>query len=356
MAVMEPIARHGKGGVEGTLDDTSDLKVGILFNLPSKQVRGEDIDYIAESEVMDQVSAVEGALQRLGFKYQTFPLRDDIGSLIQELKLYKPHVVVNLCEGAFGDSHLEMHVPSILELLRIPYTGSPPLALGICQNKGLTKALLVANGVPTPNYVVLDSYEEWRGGLDYPLFVKPLMEDASLGISKKSFVKDDFELEKQVRYIRETYRQPALVEEYIAGRELNVAILGYRHLEVLPISEILFDFSDEPKIVDYPAKWLKKSEEYRRTRPVCPAELDPSLREEVAKIALKAFKILGCRDYARVDIRLRGRKPYVLEVNPNPDISPEAGFARSLKAAGISFEEFVRRIIFFALERAGGYK
>jgi len=329
----------------------SDLKLGILFNLPDKPLRGEDLDYVAEAEVEDQVETVQDALRNLGLQYQLFPFKDDIGGLMKALNVYKPDVVVNLCEEAFGDSHQEMNVPSLLELLGILYTGSPPLTLGLCHNKGLTKDILKANGIPTPEYQVISGFEDWKGGIDYTLFVKPLKEDASLGISRESFVRDNAELNKRVKYIIERYRQPALVEKYIDGRELNVAILGNEKPVVLPVSEILFEFPDDPKIVDFSAKWLRESDEYRMTKPVCPANLNSIIKDKVERVALKAYETLYCRDYARVDIRLNDDVPFVLEINANPDISPEAGFARSLKAAGIPFEEFIRRIISFALER-----
>ncbi|MEM2961089.1 MAG: ATP-grasp domain-containing protein [Candidatus Bathyarchaeia archaeon] len=329
------------------------LKVGILFNSPMEPLKGEKIDYLAEAEVLDQVEAVQRSLENLGFQYQLFPLRDDVERLVRILKECKPDVVINLCEGFMGDSHLEMHVPAMLEILGIPYTGSPPLTLGLCQNKGLAKAVLKASGVPTPNYQILGGSEDLMGELKFPLFVKPLREDASVGISRSSFVRNIAELKSQVEYVNRVYRQPALVEEYIDGRELNVSIIDDMEPTVLPISEIIFDFQDEPKIVDYAAKWLKESDEYIRTKPACPAELDVQTERTVKQVALNAYKALNCRDYARVDIRLRNEVPYVLEVNPNPDISPEAGFNRSLKAAGIPFEEFVRRILNLALERCG---
>jgi D-alanine-D-alanine ligase len=327
------------------------LKVGLLFNLPVRPPRGETVDYVAEVEVEEQVDAVEDALDRLGLEHQRFPLTEDVERLVKALKAYASDVVINLCEGAFGDSHLEMNVPAILELLRVPYTGSPPLALGLCQNKGLTKDVLRTRGIPTPDYQILNRFDEWTGGLDYPLFVKPLSEDASLGITRDCFVQDDVELKHRVEYVLSRYRQPALVEQYIAGRELNVALLGNTKPEVLPISEIVFTFSDEPKIVDYSAKWLRESDEYQKTIPTCPADLTSSTRNAVESWALQAYRALCCRDYARIDIRLKGTTPYVLEVNPNPDISPDAGFVRSLRAAGISYEAFIERLIHFALER-----
>jgi D-alanine-D-alanine ligase len=329
----------------------TDLKVGILFNVVVRSSKGVDLHYVSEAEVKDQVEYILEALEKLKLEHQVFPLKDDIESLIRALKQYKPDVIVNLCEGAFGKSRFEMDVASTLELLGMTYTGSPPLTLGLCQNKGLAKEILRARGIPTPAYQILSCFENWNGEIGYPLFVKPLKEDASLGIAKESFVRNDIELKKRVEYITEHYRQPALVEEYIDGRELNVSIVGNETPVVLPISEIMFEFLNDPKIVDYSAKWVKESDEYKKTKPICPAKLNPSIKDKVEWTALQAYMSLHCRDYARVDIRLKYNVPYVLEVNPNPDISLEAGFVRSLKAAGISFSKFVKDIICFALER-----
>ena len=330
----------------------SDPKVGIIFNLPTKPTIGEEIDYVSEAEIEEQLKDIKEALNKLDLEYRSFSLKNEIGSLIKALKKYKPDVVINLCEAAFGKSYLEMNVPAMLELLKIPYTGAPPLSLALCSNKGLAKDILRARGIPTPKYQVLNSFKDWEGGIDYPLFVKPSQENASLGISKESFVRNNSALEKRVNYITRRYRQPALVEKYISGRELNVAILGNKRPKVLPISEIIFEFSKEPNIVDYSAKWLKNSEEYKKTVPVCPAKLSTSVKNKVERIALQTYETLRCRDYARVDMRLKNGTPYVLEANPNPDISITAGFVRSLKAIGMSFESFVEEILYYALERS----
>lgn len=330
------------------------LKVGVLFNFPVRPQRGEDIDYLAEVEVLDQINAVQDALKNLDFDYRLFPVKDDLEDVIRAIKEYKPSVIINLAEGYMGESSFEMHIPSVLEILGIPYTGSTPMALGLCKDKGLAKAIFRANKIPTPKYLVMEKFKKPRR-LKFPLIVKPLREDASIGITRRSFVRNLIDLERQVKYVNSAYKQPALVEEYINGREFNVSILGNEGPLVLPISEIVFWFNEDPKIVDYAAKWLKDSDEYAKTMPVCPAELGEELRCRIEKVALKAYRALGCRDYARIDIRLEDKTgiPYVLEVNPNPDISPEAGFVRSLKAAGLSFEEFIMKIISFALSRAG---
>ncbi len=329
----------------------TDLKVGVLYNQPFEMSRGEDTDYLAEADIEDQVKNIQDALGKLDIQYSLFPIKEDAFNLIEELRSYRPDIVINICEGALGNSHLEMHVPAVLELLGITYTGSPPLTLGLCQNKGLTKDILRSKDIPTPRYRVLERFEDWDRGITYPVFVKPLREDASIGISKDSFVKDDSELKNRVEYICKRYTQPVLVEEYLEGREFTVSILGNEELEFLPISEVVFEFPGEPKIRDYSAKWSKESNEYKKTRLVCPAELEPSIKDELEEISSKAYRAMSCRDYGRIDLRMKGDTPCVLEVNPNPDVSPEGSLPYALDAAGIPFEAFVEKIIGFAIQR-----
>jgi len=326
------------------------LKVAILYNMPTG--RSDSIEYISEVGVLEEVEAVRSALEKLGLEYSIIPLNGDIVSFARAIKGYNPDVAVNLCEGAFGYSMYEMNVAALLELLGIPYTGSDPLTLALARDKSLSKDIFRARGIPTPRYRVLESISDWDFKLSFPLIVKPVAEDASIGLTRRNFVRCFDELKDMVEYIVVRYKQPALVEEYIAGRELNVALIGKDNPVVLPISEIIFEFEDEPKIVDYYAKWVKGSYEYERTKPICPAPLDGGLKARVEDFALKAYRALRCRDYGRVDIRLRDGIPYILEVNPNPDISLDSGFVRSLKASGISYEDFIAKILSYALDRS----
>jgi len=181
----------------------------------------------------------------------------------------------------------------------------------------------------------------------YPLFVKPIREDASLGISRNAFVTDRAGLKERCRYIARRYRQPALVEAYVEGRELNVSIIGNRKPTALPISEI--DMSTipdgKPRVCDYRAKWVPESEEYITTVPLCPAPLPRATERKVKETALACYRLLSCRGYARVDIRLsRENVPFVLEVNPNPCIAPDSGIVRSAAAVGISYPKLIYRI------------
>jgi D-alanine-D-alanine ligase len=190
--------------------------------------------------------------------------------------------------------------------------------------------------------------------LEYPLIVKPAHEDGSVGISDASVVSSPVELRRRIRRVFEEFEQPALVEQYIEGRELNVAILGNKNPTILPISEIDFSGLSEgmPRIVSYEAKWMHGTVHYEGTKGVCPAQVTPQQEATLKETALRCVRLIGCRDYARVDFRMTpGGDIYVLEVNPNPDISDEAGFARSARAFGLSFPEVIGRIMDAAMER-----
>ena len=311
---------------------------------------------LSEIGVLEEKEDIARALNSLGYKTTIFNVDGDIVRFVTFLRDEEPDVVFNLCESIGNSSIHEMHVGGIYELMDIPYTGSDPLTLGTALSKVRVKEILLYNGLPTPRFQLFKSW--MRMSLDdrlaYPLIVKPSQEDASAGIESESIVTSLPELRKRTRYVVEEFDQPALVEEYVDGRELNVAILGNRKPTVFPISEI--DMSTLPKryhrIISYNAKWMKGTEEYEHTKGVCPAPLPSALESTIKDMALRAYQLLGCRDYARIDFRLsKDHKPSILEVNPNPDISDDAGFARSARAYGYKFEELVGKIVECALER-----
>ncbi len=248
-----------------------------------------------------------------------------------------------------------MNFAGLLELLNLCYTGAPPLTLGICQSKILTKKILTSLKIKTPKFKLLKSLDmPLNLGLRYPLIVKPVYEDASVGIDNNSVVDNIDSLKKRIKYLFNYLNQPVLVEEFIPGRELNIAILGDENPVVLPISEI--DFSNLPEgfhhIVSFQAKWDPYHITYHKTIPICPAPLEENIRKEVEQIALKCFKAVGCRDYARVDMRLsKDNELYVLEINPNPDLQEDAGFMRSASYAGYSYDTTLKMIVGFAFNR-----
>jgi D-alanine-D-alanine ligase len=330
------------------------MNVAVCFNrVPPKLHKGEAGDRISETGAELEARAVRKALKELGHNARLTPLGSNIPKFIEELHAAKPDVIFNLCEGFWGDSRKEMHVAALFDLLGYFYTGAPPLSLGLTQDKVRTKDILVRYGIPTPKYVLVKMGEHFpkTRDLSYPLFVKPRFEDASLGITDESIVDTEANLKKRIRYIHDTYRQGALVEEFIEGREINAAVIGNASSEALPLSEIRFQQGLARPIVSYAGKWVEDSAEYAKTEPVCPASLKAKDEFLLRDVALRAYKLLECRDYARVDIRLRDGTPYILEVNANPDISPTAGLARAARAVGLSYPKLIERILAMALKR-----
>jgi D-alanine-D-alanine ligase len=312
---------------------------------------------LSEIGVIEEREKMLEALQQKGYATSLFNINSDIKRLIKFLEETKIDLIFNLCESLKGQAIHEMHVAGIYELLGVSYTGAATLSLGTCLNKVRTKVLLAAQGIPTARHTMYKAAEIINLDdlhLSFPMIVKPSREDASIGIDNSSVVRTLEALRQRVSFILKTYNQPALVEEYIEGRELNVSIIGNEQPLILPISEIDFSKlpSDFPKIVTYNAKWVEGTAEFVGTVGTCPAKLPVEIEQRVRAIALQAYKVMEIRDYARVDIRLdAANTPYVLEVNPNPDISRDAGFARSARTAGLTWEDMLEKIIETALER-----
>jgi D-alanine-D-alanine ligase len=343
------------------------LKVAVIYNEAKPDFYVKQPDFLTKElpfttyfEVenltpMEEYELLTNRLKQIGLNAYTLNIKDDIEILISDLKKHKPDVIFNFIELFKDNSRLEMNVVGLLELLGIPYTGAPPMSLANCQNKALAKRMLNAIGIITPKFaIVKNTVGNYAKGLKYPVIVKPAFEDASVGIENDSIVKNKKQLDKRVEYILDSFLQPALIEEFIDGRELNVAVFGGKKPTALPISEI--DFKQMPghlyNIVSYQAKWDPHDEAYHKTIPVCPAKLPKRIENKAFAIALKAFQAMGCRDYARVDMRLaKNNELYVLEVNPNPDLTESAGFMRSAEAAGYSYEQTLMKIINFAWSR-----
>lgn len=310
----------------------------------------EQSDPIAEYESMAE------ELRKAGFDVYIINILDDVNLFLEDYEKNKPDVVFNLVEIYQDIAKLEMCFASLLEVLKVPYTGAPPIALGTCQNKHLVKRILSSIGIKTPRFkLIKDEKKTYKHNLKYPLITKPALEDASVGIEHDSVVTNHKDLKERIEYLLYEHEQPVLIEEYIEGRELNVAILGDENPKVLPISEI--DFSEMPdhlfNIVSYQAKWDPLHESYHKTIPICPAKLPKRIEEKAGKIAVESFKAMGCRDYCRVDMRYckDTKELYVLEVNPNPDLTEDAGFMRSAKQAGYSYRKTLKKIVELAAKR-----
>ena len=329
-------------------------RVAVVFNDDAGALTiGEEKDRIAVAGAATAAAAVAKALVARGHLAVTIPARADPIELAATLRASGADVVFNLVEGFAGKARLEGAVSGLFDLLAIRYTGNPPATAYLAQDKERAKAVLRAAGVPVPAGTVLAwAQAPLPAGLGWPLFVKLRYEDASHGISARNLCADEAALRIRAGELIESYRQDVLVEDFLPGREFNAAILDEPGgPTVLPIAEL--DYSklprDHPPVLTYDAKWLEDSPAYLQT-PVVYPKLDQALWGDVVGTALKAFHALGCRGYARVDLRLdRDGRPVVLEVNPNPDISPDAGFARAASRAGIGYEELVDRIVRTAL-------
>jgi len=309
----------------------------------------------ARADVLSTAEGVRAALERLGHPVDLLGVGGDLDGVLREIATFEPAVVFNLCESIDGISSLEPLMPLLLERAGLSYTGSPPLTLGLAVHKHKAKDVLRGAGVPTPEAVLMTTSDVSRIDLPFPLIVKPGREDASVGITLESVVHDRAALERQVTIILARYRQPALVERYVEGREIYVSMLDRPEggVEVLPLYEI--DFAEmpagAPRIVSFDGKWVESSPEFNGTKPVACA-LAPELMARLTTVAETAFAAMELRDYARLDVRLDAAgTPYVIDVNPNCDLSDGAGFARAARAAGLGYDAVIGRIVELALQR-----
>ena len=315
-----------------------------------------DPEHRARADVLDTADGVADALAGAEFEVETVGVGPDLYGALEEITAFEPDAVFNLCETLDGMSNLEPLMPLLLERAGLAYTGSSPLTLGLSVHKHKAKDVLRGAGVPTPEATLFTTPDISRCGLAFPVIVKPAREDASVGITADSVVHDRAALERQVTFVLARYRQPALAERYIEGREIYVSLLGRPDggADMLPLYEI--DFSDmppeRPRIVSYEGKWVETSPEFQGTRPVPCEGLSEAILARIAEVARTAYAAMELRDYARLDVRLAADgTPYIIDVNPNCDLSSGAGFARAARAAGLGYDETIRRIVELALQR-----
>ncbi len=331
-------------------------RVAIIYNQPESDryhAMGEDK---AELGVMDEVKAVHEALDELNWIAILVPLRPPLEKVREELVRLKQmpvDVVFNLFEGFEGRPETEAQVAEMLAELKIPFTGSPSCALSLALDKRKTKELLQTAGIQTPKFQQLNSDNLATFNLSFPCIVKPIAEDASHGLCEESVVHDIATLEKQVHRICALFGGQALVEEYVDGREFNTTVMGDGKLKIPAISEIVFNLPpDKPRVLTFEAKWVENSLYFEATKAVCPAQITALEQKEIGRIAKAAFRLIGCHGYARVDFRQdRNGNFVVLEVNPNPDITPGSGAALQAQTAGMSYSQFVDKLIRLALKK-----
>lgn len=325
----------------------------VLYSVSQRRHRGEPGDLIADTSTALCADAIASALESLGCSVRILPIRGELEGALQP---YPPArwAVFNLAEGSDGRLFEEVRIALALEALGYTFTGARGLALAHSTNKALAKELLARAGIPTPAWRIYSDSDqvqaEYAGGagpLPFPQIVKPVAEDASIGIGLGAVVHAPDELRQRVAYILSTYRQLALAEEFIPGREFNVSLWG-RPAQVLPLAEIDFSAFEDPyqQIVTFAAKWDDDSHEYHNTPVRCPADLPQDVAGRINAVVLSAWNAVGGSGYGRVDIRLSvAGVPYVMEVNGNPDLSPDAGFFRAARAAGYDYPRMVARIL-----------
>jgi D-alanine-D-alanine ligase len=328
-------------------------RLAIVYNEPERSrydSRGEEKAVLG---VLESVAAVHSSLLEMADAVVLLPLVPPWEEARARLAALDVDVVFNLFEGFCGQPETEALVPEFLEAAGIPYTGCPPGVLRLALDKPRFKRLLRSARIPTPDFQTLtpDNLAEFR--LRFPCIVKPAGEDASHGITAASFVEDLPALERQVRAVTEAYGGQVLVEEFAGGGEFNATVLGNSRSIVLPASEIVYSLPPgAPRLLTFAGKWEPDSAEYKGTRVACPAAIGLREAEQIAATARSAYRLAGGRGYARVDMRRDAAGELnVIEVNPNPDISPETGAARQAKAAGMTYTEFVGRIVDLALEK-----
>lgn len=323
------------------------MKVGVIYTDPQSCRRKTVDEFKAELEILDVVDAVRGALDELGHSSLLVPLHPSLEATKKKLWSVDADMIFNLFEGFDDIPETEGQVAAMLADREVPFTGCPPSALTLALDKARTKRLLEVSGIPTPRYQILNPDNVASFHLDYPCIVKPLAEDASHGISEESVVYSFTSLEKQVWKVHALFGDESLVEEYLDGREFNTTVMGNGRLTVSSISEIVYTLPPgKPKVLTFSAKWEENSLYFGNTNAVCPAAITADEQKKIGKIAKEAFKLVGCRGYARVDLRQdRAGNIKVLEINPNPDITPGSGAALQASRDGMTYSQFIDRII-----------
>jgi D-alanine-D-alanine ligase len=338
-------------------------RVGLAYDLVDLDcLRDQPFDCFAELDCVQTIQGIEQALLAGG--HEVILLEADDG-FTEKLRITRPDIVFNIVEGHQGE-YRESQIPAICEFFGIPYTGSGVLSLSMCLNKAIANHLLTSHGVLVPPFQVFRHRDDQlllQG--EFPLIVKLLHEGSSMGLSRNSVVDDELALRQQVEHVMDTYHQPALVQKFILGREFNVGILGNDDPLTLPITEVQFEHAydivtfvpDDDVMPLIEREWGEQylQDQINQSIPrhtVCPANLSPELAAQISLTALKAYKVLECRDWCRIDFRLGDDGSlYVLELNPIAGIAPDYWMPKSAAVAGLDYTRFINTILDIALER-----
>jgi D-alanine-D-alanine ligase len=331
------------------------LRVLILFDTDGEPPAGQD--YTRQLESGDEAEYdVARALMERGHEVRMLGFRDSLDTLVTDLRAHPVDVVFNLAERFRDHSRLDYGVAALLEMLDIPYTGASAEGLMLARNKALTKMVLAYQGLRIPHFFVCQRGQQAQRPSDvrFPLIVKPLDEDASVGIAKRSVVHDDAALAERIAFIHTRLHTAAIVEEFIAGRELYVGVVDNDPPRALPPIEMVFseETAVESRIATFKAKW---SHRYRDSHGIqnCIAEnLSTELRERLAEVAVRAYQAAGLRDYGRIDVRLaHDDEIYIVEANPNPYLADGEDLAWAAEEGGQLYPQFIERIAELAASR-----
>jgi D-alanine-D-alanine ligase len=311
------------------------MKIAVLFD--GMSALGTNPDGL----ILESVEAIENSISDWGHEHVRIPVNPD-GRWVERMRRGNFDLAFNLCEGIDGIAAFEPMVISVLELFGIPFTGNSSTTAALCLRKNVVNTLLDRAGLPVPRWA-LSRRGEKVGSVGFPAICKPAAEDASIGIEQRSVVRSGRALASRLAAMHERWDE-VVVQRYVDGREVNVGIVDD---QILPIAEI--NFGEMPrgmwKIVSYQSKWITGSEEDLGATPTCPANLPEKLNRELRRISAAAWQAVGGRGYGRVDFRIDADgRPWLLEVNPNPDIAADAGLARMARVAGMDYHALIRRV------------
>jgi D-alanine-D-alanine ligase len=328
----------------------------VIFDSPHPEWEDEAFKREVEQKVEEAEYDVARALMASEHDVLMIGIGDDVAPLLTKLAGFQPKLVFNGCEGFRKNARHEYAIAALLDMYGYRYTGSSPTALLVARNKSLTKKVLAFHGIRVPAFAEFHEGDELvrPSELRFPLIVKPLLEDASIGIAQASVVEDDASLKQRIEFIHGKYHQAAIVEELVEGREVYVGLIGNDDVEVLPLTEMTFGEPEttEHRIATYKAKWDEDYRKRKKIRNVFAKGVSDELTRRIGEICSTAFHALWLQDYGRVDVRLaHDDEVYVLEVNPNPFIADEHELAEAAKKSGLKYNAFIQRIVDEAMAR-----
>ena len=328
----------------------ADDKVLLLFDTLTPTQLDQDFTEELKSPDWSTEAHVLAALRTLEHPHAMLGLYDDLDLIRQKIAAFQPDVIFNQVECFKGNSAFDQHIVSLLEMQGVPFTGCGAMGMTLCKHKGISKQILSYHRIRVPQFAIFPPGKKIvrQRRLKLPAFIKPTKEEASYGIAQASLAETDEQFQQRIEYIHEKFKQDAIAEEYIHGRELYVSVLGNDRLQVFPIREMVFKEipPDEPRFASFKAKW---DDEYRKRWGITnqfARDLDPALVKKIERVCKRIYRLLAITGYARVDLRLTDDGQIVfIEANPNPHLAADEDFAESAAKAGLAYRQLIEKII-----------